>query len=127
MHDILWHFHHSLTTGHEEVNKTLQHVMSQFWWKGFKANVKKFIKEYAVCQREKYEATRPPGHLMPLPIPTRPWTDISMDFVEALFRFERRESILVVIDHIIKYAHFLLLYTKYDAQVIADVFQKNNG
>ncbi|CAN6472758.1 unnamed protein product [Victoria cruziana] len=125
--DILWHFHNSATAGHEGVNKTLQRVKSQFWWKGMKADVKQFVKECTTCQREKYEATRPPGHLVPLPIPSRPWTDISMDFVEALPRSEGMETILVVVDRLTKHAHFVPLPRKYNASVTAEAFQRSIG
>ncbi|CAN6458177.1 unnamed protein product [Victoria cruziana] len=125
--DILWHFHNSATAGHEGVNKTLQRVKSQFWWKGMKADVKQFVKECTVCQREKYEATRPPRHLVPLPIPSRPWTDISMDFVEALLRSEGMETILVVVDRLTKHAHFVPLPRKYNASVTAEAFQRSIG
>ncbi|CAN6455047.1 unnamed protein product [Victoria cruziana] len=125
--DILWHFHNSATAGHEGVNKTLQRVKSQFWWKGMKADVKQFVKECTTCQREKYEATRPPGHLIPLPIPSRPWTDISMDFIEALPRSEGMETIMVVVDRLTKHAHFVPLPRKHNVGMTAEAFQKNVG
>jgi hypothetical protein len=49
-----------------------------------KKNLKRFIKECSVCQRNKHENTLPVGLLQPLPIPHRIWTDISLDFIEGL-------------------------------------------
>lgn len=124
---ILWHFHNSATTGHERVNKMLQRVKTQFWWKEMKADTKKFVNECTVCQQEKYEATRPPGYLVPLLILSHPWIDISMDFIETLPRSEGMKTILVVVDRLTIHAHFIPLPRKYNTSLTAETFYKNMG
>ncbi|KAL0398579.1 UNVERIFIED_CONTAM: Retrovirus-related Pol polyprotein from transposon.6 [Sesamum radiatum] len=65
------------------------------------------------------------GLLQPLPIPDQAWSCISMDFIEGLPNSEGKDSILVVVDRLTKYSHFLALKHPYTAASVAKIFFDN--
>ena len=123
--DILSYMHDSPISGHTGSEKTLQRARKDFFWKGMKSDIQAYIKHCEVCQRAKGENTKPTGLLQPLPIPTRPWFSISMDFIEGLPKSNQFSAILVVVDRFTKYAHFIPLSHPYNAPKIAQLFLHN--
>ncbi|XP_026428556.1 uncharacterized protein LOC113324450 [Papaver somniferum] len=79
------------------------------------------VQECDICQQHKGFTTLPAGLLQPLPIPEQAWTDINMDFISGLPKYEGREVILVVVDIYTKYKHFLALSHPYTATTVAKV------
>lgn len=90
-----------------------------------KQDIIKYVAECDVCQRNKNETVAMPGLLQPLPIPTRLWSDISMDFIEGLPSSTHKTVIMVVVDRLSKYAHFIPLTHPYTATTVAQAFLDN--
>ena len=118
--------HHSTpAAGHQGVLKTYHRLKRSFYWPGMKGNIKLFISECPTCQQHKYETIAPPGLLQPLPIPKRIWTDINMDFIMGLLLSKGKSVIMVVVDRLSKYAHFIPLANPYTATIVAHSFIEN--
>ena len=71
------------------------------------ADIHKYVAECDTCQRNKAENISSLGLLHPLHIPNQKWEEISMDFIEGLPISEGKYQILLVVDRLTKYAHFI--------------------
>jgi hypothetical protein len=75
------------------------------------------------CQRVKAERQRPTGLLQPLKIPQWKWEEISMDFIVGLPTTQSGyDSIWVIIDQFLKFAHFVPVKTMYKGAKLAELY-----
>ena len=84
-----------------------------------------FLVECDICQRNKHENVSYPGLLQLLPILEQVWMDISMDFIEGLHKSHGKHVIVVVVDRLSKYAHFMPMSHPYTALDVAQSFMDN--
>lgn len=108
--------------GHEGTQKTLQRLCATFYIEHDRRLVKEHVCACLTCQRNKVESLHPAGLLQPVPVPSKIWADISMDFIETLPRVHGKSVILTVVDRFSKHAHFIPLGHPYTASTVARVF-----
>lgn len=119
---LLREFHDSPMGGHGGIRRTYHTIASEFYWKGIKKSVQDYVKACDVCQRHKYDTTIPAGLMQPLPIPQQIWEDVTMDFIEGLPKSKGMDTILVVVDRLSKYSHFIALSHPFSAPTVASKF-----
>lgn len=114
--------YHNSPMGHEGETKTYLRMAKDWYWHGMRRAVADFVKRCCTCKQYKSSQQCPAGLLQQLSIPTRIWKDISMDFIEGLPLSKGINSILVVVDRLSKYSHFLGLKHPFNAVKVAEVF-----
>lgn len=82
------------------------------------------IKCCRICQVSNGIATNAELY-MPLPIPTQPWTDISIDFVfELPYTYSGMDSVFIIVNQFLKMAHFISCKKTTNALTVAHLFFK---
>jgi translation initiation factor IF-1 len=108
--------------GHFGVKKTEDVLAAHFFWPKMRRDVERYVSRCTTCNIAK-SLLNPHGLYMPLPVPSVPYEDISMDFILGLPRTKRgRDSIFVVVDHFFKMAHFIPCHKSDNASHVADLF-----
>ena len=80
-----------------------------------------YVTACPVCAQCKTSRHPVAGLPRPLPVPQRPWSDISLDFVTGLPPSEGNTAILTVVDRFSKMAHFIPLQKLPSAKETAEV------
>lgn len=101
--------HTSLLSCHLGVRRTMYAISRRFWWPSMEREVREYIEACSVCARNKTSSRPRMGLLQPLPIPSRPWADISMDFVTGLPVSQGNTTVLTVVDRFSKMTRFIAL------------------
>uniref|UniRef100_A0A9J7Y2N5 Gypsy retrotransposon integrase-like protein 1 n=1 Tax=Cyprinus carpio carpio TaxID=630221 RepID=A0A9J7Y2N5_CYPCA len=90
--------HSSKIMCHPGVRRSLAAIRQRFWWPAMAEDVRRFVGACPVCAQNKSSNSPPAGLLMPLPIPSRPWSHIALDFVVGLPPSSGNTVVLTVVD-----------------------------
>ncbi len=107
--EVLQWAHSSPLACHPGVTRTLALLKQRFWWASMGKDTREFVAACQVCSRNKGLRQAPAGLLLPLPVPHRPWSHVSLDFVTGLPPSDGNTVILTVVDRFSKAAHFIPL------------------
>lgn len=118
---LLQLYHDSVMGGHSGY-RTYKRINGELYWKGMKKMVQEYVAQCMTCQKNKFKSLSPAGLLQPLPIPERIREDLSMDFIEGLPKSKGVDSIMVVVDRLSKYSHFITLSHPFSAKQVAAIF-----
>jgi transposase InsO family protein len=124
-HELLRIHHDDPLAGHFGIEKTAELLRRKFYWQKQFQDVEDYVLGCASCQRNKPLRHRPYGELASLPYPSRPWKEITMDFITGLPESTHRgavyDSILVVMDRYTKMGRYVPCNKTVDAEELADI------
>lgn len=122
---LLQTFHSSALGEHSGSKATYYRLKKVFYWPNMKKHIEEFVSQCPVCQLNKVEHIHPPGLLQPHHVPDMAWAHITMDFITTLPNSQGKEVILVVVDKLTKYSHFIPLACPFTVQTMFEALMDN--
>ncbi|KAI2642467.1 Transposon Tf2-6 polyprotein [Labeo rohita] len=119
--EVLQWGHDSTLAGHQGVQKTISFIDRAFWWRTLRRDVQEYVQACNICARSKTSNSPSTGELQPLPIPKRPWSHISVDFVTGLPDSQGKNTILTIVDRFSKAVHLVALTGLPSAKTTAEL------
>ncbi|XP_061786097.1 uncharacterized protein [Nerophis lumbriciformis] len=107
--EVLNWAHNSKIACHPGITRTTYLLAQRFWWTTLRTDVTEYVAACSTCARNKASHRAPAGLLRPLPIPSRPWSHVALDFITGLPPSNGNTVILTVVDRFSKMAHFIPL------------------
>jgi len=120
---ILWKNHDFVDVGHPKQQRMMELLKQNYWWQGFKEDIKKYVQEYFKCQQNKVQHQWKLGKLHPLKIPQEPWQEISIDIIRPLPRSNGIDTIVVIMDWFTKMIQLKATTTNISLEEIAKIFR----
>ena len=108
--------------GHRGVKPTLAELVKNYYWPNLRDDVEQYVKSCVTCQQNRTMFRKEAGLLSPLPIPTKCWENISMDFMTHVPESKGFDSIMVVVDRVSKMAHFVPTRDTVTAQEVGRLY-----
>ncbi|KAI2644254.1 Transposon Tf2-9 polyprotein [Labeo rohita] len=119
--EVLQWGHDSTLAGHQGVQRTINFIGRAFWWRTLRKDVQEYVQACNICARSKNSNAPSTGELQPLPVPKRPWTHISLDFVSGLPESQGKNTILTIVDRFSKAVHLVALAGLPSAKTTAEL------
>jgi len=97
--------HESVMAGHLGASKTLDRIMSQFWWPGIGADTTRFVRSCDACQRTAPKGRVAKAPLQKMPVIGVPFQRVGIDLVGLITPSSSSGNrfILCVIDYATRY------------------------
>ena len=124
--ELISHYYNDSLIEHFDINITKELINQIYFGPSFRNNVKAYIKDCNVCLALKAIKHKPYNNVQALFLPTNWWKDFLMDFVTRLlistnWKCKSYNSILVIVDWLIKIVHYKLVKITINALWLAKV------
>lgn len=94
---------------HSDAQRTGAFLWQRFWWRSLDEDIRSYDQACVTCSQHKNSRQAPTGLLQPLPVPSHPWSHISVNFITGLPCSRGNTVILTIVDRFTKMAHFVPL------------------
>jgi len=108
--------------GHLGLQKMADYVWRHYWWSHIGQDIEQYCKTCPICQMTKSSTQKVPGLLHNLPIPTRPWSLIAMDFVSPFLESCGQDYLWVVICQLTSMVHLVPVQTTMTVSKLAGLY-----
>ncbi|KAH0358992.1 hypothetical protein KCU65_g10159, partial [Aureobasidium melanogenum] len=122
------------SVGHPGRAKTYELVTRYYWWKAMEQDVARYVRNCHTCARTKHSRQPYQGWLRSLPVPTRRWTDVSLDYVTPKNPSSHLgityKHILVFVDRLTKLRHLeptVTMEPEEAAEILIKAVYKHHG
>src|SRR3954453_19049567 len=123
---LLYDHHDTPMAGHQGIERTYATLHQNFYWPRMNQDTRNYVKSCNSCQCIKASQQVPAGLLQPLPIPSYPWEQVSMDFITHLPKTKKGyDAIVVFVDMFSKMVHLAPSRTMATAPETAQIFFDN--
>ncbi|GJV06106.1 putative reverse transcriptase domain-containing protein [Tanacetum coccineum] len=120
---IMEEAHKSKYSVHPGADKMYYDLRDRHWWSRMKKDIVVYVSRCLTYLKVKAEHQRPSGLLQQPEIPEWKWEGIAMDFVTKLRRTSSGHDIIwVIVDRLIKSAHFLPMREDYKMDRLARLY-----
>ena len=110
--------------GHFGPQRTADYIRRWYWWPRLQPDMQSFCNTCRTCHTTKDTNQQPAGLLHSLPVPTRPWQSIGMDFIGPFPEHDNYSHIWVVICRLTSMIHAIPVSGKATATQLASIFLK---
>ena len=108
--------------GHLGAQRTMDYIRRWYWWPKLGQEVDKYCRSCPTCLATKTDNQKPLGLLHSLPIPTRLWGSIAMDFVGPFSPSNGHDYMWVVLYWLTSMVHLIPVETTIRASQLAGLY-----
>jgi hypothetical protein len=95
-----------------------------YWWPQMTADIHEFCQTCELCQQAKGTNTKPVGKLHPLPVPTKPWDSIEMDFIGPFPKSRGYNYLWVIICRMTSMVHLIPIHMRMKASELSWIYRQ---
>jgi len=123
--EIIQQIHDTPIGGHPRQAKTRELITRNYWWSGLTQYVNKYVDRCRKCQQNKIFPQKLQGELHPNVIPSKPFKNVTMDFIIKLPPSQGFDSLLAVTCQLSKQVYFIPCNKTINSEGTARLYKDN--